>query len=206
MSLFQIAEPGESRAKDACKGRVVGIDLGTTNSLVAVVQDGAPRCLRDEEGHALLPSVVRYQSGLPPITGHAAKQSAAQAPHGRIGYHQPCHLRAMNVGNPGFDLVKKVPGVSVEFIDQGCSGIAGPFGFARSNFRKSLRIGYRLRSRLKAPDIEVGMTECLSCRMQMEQGLTKRSHHPVEILAMASGLKPDLRAHWNRPKPRNIIT
>ena len=84
MSLFQIAEPGESRAKDACKGRVVGIDLGTTNSLVAVVQDGAPRCLRDEEGHALLPSVVRYQSGLPPITGHAAKQSAAQAPHDTI--------------------------------------------------------------------------------------------------------------------------
>ena len=95
------------------------------------------------------------------------------------------------MGKPGFDLVKRVPGISLEFIDKGCSGIAGPFGFSRSNFRKSLRIGHQLRTRLKDDDIDVGMTECLSCRMQMEQGIPKRCHHPVDILAMAAGLKPD---------------
>ena len=75
MSLFQIAEPGESRVKEACRGRVVGIDLGTTNSLVAVVTDGTPRCLLDPQGQALLPSVVRYQAGSPPVVGRAAKSS-----------------------------------------------------------------------------------------------------------------------------------
>ena len=40
--LFQIAEPGESQVKEACAGRVVGIDLGTTNSLVATVTAGEP--------------------------------------------------------------------------------------------------------------------------------------------------------------------
>ena len=84
MSLFQIAEPGESRVKEACRGRVIGIDLGTTNSLVAVVTDGTPRCLLDEQGQALLPSVVRYQPGVPPLVGGAAKRSAAQAPHDTI--------------------------------------------------------------------------------------------------------------------------
>ncbi|HRI50607.1 MAG TPA: Hsp70 family protein, partial [Pseudomonadota bacterium] len=84
MSLFQIAEPGESRVKEACRGRVIGIDLGTTNSLVAVVADGTPRCLLDEQGQALLPSVVRYQPGGPPVVGGAAKRSAAQAPHDTI--------------------------------------------------------------------------------------------------------------------------
>ncbi|MFO0576539.1 MAG: Fe-S protein assembly chaperone HscA [Polyangia bacterium] len=84
MSLFQIAEPGESRAKEACKGRVVGIDLGTTNSLVAVVQDGEPRCLLDADGHALVPSVVRYRKGAPPLVGRAAKAQAASAPHDTI--------------------------------------------------------------------------------------------------------------------------
>lgn len=86
MSLFQIAEPGESRVKDACRGRVVGIDLGTTNSLVAVVNDGMPRCLGDAEdqGATLLPSVVRYRTGGPPIVGRAAKDAAAQAPHDTI--------------------------------------------------------------------------------------------------------------------------
>lgn len=84
MSLFQIAEPGESRVKEACRGRVVGIDLGTTNSLVAVVKDGTPYCLADAQGETLLPSVVRYQAGGAPIVGRAAKQAAAQAPHDTI--------------------------------------------------------------------------------------------------------------------------
>ena len=84
MSLFQIAEPGESRVKEACKGRVIGIDLGTTNSLVAVVQDATPRCLPDAAGEALLPSVVRYQVSGPPVVGRAAQRAAAQAPHDTI--------------------------------------------------------------------------------------------------------------------------
>ena len=84
MSLFQIAEPGESRAKEACRGRVVGIDLGTTNSLVAVVRDAEPTCLLDEQGQALLPSVVRYRASGAPQVGRDAKHSASEAPHDTI--------------------------------------------------------------------------------------------------------------------------
>ncbi len=56
MGLLQIG--GE--AKDKCRGRVVGIDLGTTFSLVATVQDGGPVVLQDEQGGASVPSVVWY--------------------------------------------------------------------------------------------------------------------------------------------------
>ena len=45
--LMQIAEPGESAIKEACKQRVVGIDLGTANSLVASVTDGSPQVIGD---------------------------------------------------------------------------------------------------------------------------------------------------------------
>ena len=67
--LMQIAEPGESRAKEACKPRVVGIDLGTTNSLVAHVADASPAVITGG-GDPLVPSVVYYgaagvQVGLP---------------------------------------------------------------------------------------------------------------------------------------------
>ena len=63
-ALFEISEPGQSRVKDACKGRAIGIDLGTTNSLVAFVQAGQPVCLRDDgDGEAILPSVVHYARG-----------------------------------------------------------------------------------------------------------------------------------------------
>ena len=55
--LLQISEPGQSTIKEACKQRVVGIDLGTTNSLVAYVTDGAPIVIGDDP---IVPSVVRY--------------------------------------------------------------------------------------------------------------------------------------------------
>jgi len=59
MALLQIAEPGESAAPHQHR-LAVGIDLGTTNSLVATVRNSIPVVLDDAEGRALLPSVVRY--------------------------------------------------------------------------------------------------------------------------------------------------
>lgn len=86
MSLFQIAEPGESRVKDACGGNqpIIGIDLGTTNSLVATLIEESPRCIVDEQGRALLPSVVHYHSGGAPLVGWEAVERAARAPQDTI--------------------------------------------------------------------------------------------------------------------------
>ena len=77
-ALFEISEPGQSRVKDACKGRAIGIDLGTTNSLVAAVQAGQPVCLRDAAtGDAILPSVVHYASDGTVIVGADARDRLA---------------------------------------------------------------------------------------------------------------------------------
>lgn len=62
MALLQISEPGQS--PDPHQRRIaIGIDLGTTHSLVAAVRSGTAECLPDEQGRVLLPSVVRYQAG-----------------------------------------------------------------------------------------------------------------------------------------------
>ena len=73
MALLQISEPGMSTAPHQHR-LAVGIDLGTTNSLVATVRNSIPEVLNDEDGHSLLPSVVRY---LP--NGHAHIGYKAQA-------------------------------------------------------------------------------------------------------------------------------
>jgi FAD/FMN-containing dehydrogenase/Fe-S oxidoreductase len=124
----------------------------------------------------------------------------------RVGYHQPCHLRALEVGTPGLDLIRLIPELKAEFIDRGCSGIAGTFGLARRNFRTSLRAGRGLRRRLRDADIELGATECGACRMQMEQGLAKRTYHPVKLLSVAYGLNSTLAQRLMKPKPRNVIS
>src|SRR3954453_9438867 len=59
MALLQISEPGE--APDPHRRRIaVGIDLGTTHSLVAALRSSVPECLPDADGRVLLPSAVRY--------------------------------------------------------------------------------------------------------------------------------------------------
>jgi len=78
MALLQIAEPGESPEPHALK-RAVGIDLGTTNSLVATVRNGKAETLPDSEGNMLLPSVVRY-TGTEKVIGGMAKVAAAKDP------------------------------------------------------------------------------------------------------------------------------
>jgi Fe-S oxidoreductase len=115
-------------------------------------------------------------------------------------------LRALQIGTPGLDLIREIPGLEVEFIDRGCSGIAGTFGLARKNFRNSLRAGRGLRSRLRDPDLELGATECGACRMQMEQGSTKRTMHPIKLLAAAQGLNPSLKLRFKAAKSRHILS
>ncbi len=75
MALLQISEPGFS--PDPHQRRIaVGIDLGTTHSLVAAVRNGVAECLPDAQGHVILPSVVRY---LAPATGGASRQIGRDA-------------------------------------------------------------------------------------------------------------------------------
>jgi molecular chaperone HscA len=82
MALLQISEPGESPAPHQRK-RAIGIDLGTTNSLVATVRHGLAVVLPDEEGRPLVPSIVRYgDQGVE--TGYAAMEHQASDPQNTI--------------------------------------------------------------------------------------------------------------------------
>ena len=79
MALLQIAEPGLSAAPHQHR-LAVGIDLGTTHSLVATVRSGSREVLTDLAGGHLLPSVVHYRADAPPEVGAAARAAAADDP------------------------------------------------------------------------------------------------------------------------------
>jgi Fe-S oxidoreductase len=109
-----------------------------------------------------------------------------------VGYHQPCHLRALDMGSPGEHLLRLIPGLSVRRIEKGCSGMAGTYGLKRRNYRNSLRAGWGVISSLRDPQIQIGATECSACKMQMEQGTTKSTIHPMKLLALSYRLMPEL--------------
>ncbi|HAS6030337.1 Fe-S protein assembly chaperone HscA [Vibrio vulnificus] len=82
MALLQIAEPGQSSAPHEHK-RAAGIDLGTTNSLVASVRSGTADTLKDAQGRSLLPSIVNYANE-EAIVGYAAKALSESQPQDTI--------------------------------------------------------------------------------------------------------------------------
>jgi molecular chaperone HscA len=83
MALLQISEPGQS--PDPHQRRIaVGIDLGTTHSLVAAVRHGVPECLPDEAGRVLLASAVRYLDNGRRVIGHEALQAQAEDPENTL--------------------------------------------------------------------------------------------------------------------------
>jgi len=79
MALLQISEPGESPAPHQ-RRLAVGIDLGTTHSLVAAVRSSVPEVLPDEQGRVLLPSAVRYLPGDATVVGYDALAEQAADP------------------------------------------------------------------------------------------------------------------------------
>jgi molecular chaperone HscA len=110
MALLQISEPGQSL--DPHQRRIaVGIDLGTTHSLVAAVRHGVAECLPDGEGQVILPSVVRYLPGQGRQIGHEAQHNAALDPANTIASVKRFMGRGLrDVRNP-----EKLP---YRFVDQ----------------------------------------------------------------------------------------
>src|SRR5829696_7009979 len=110
MSLLQISEPGQS--PDPHTRRIaVGIDLGTTHSLVAAVRSGVAECLPDGEGRVILPSVVRYLESGGRQIGHEAQAAQALDPENTIASVK----RFMGRGLPDIGNREKLP---YEFIEK----------------------------------------------------------------------------------------
>ena len=117
MALLQISEPGQS--PDPHQQRIaVGIDLGTTHSLVAAVRSGVTECLPDAQGRVVLPSVVRYLADGGRKIGFDALESLADDPENTIASVK----RFMGRGVQDVADRDKLP---YRFVDAGVSGAPG---------------------------------------------------------------------------------
>lgn len=125
MALFQIAEPGESAAPHQHR-LAVGIDLGTTNTLVATVRSSMAVVLHDEQGRPLLPSIVRYQPDGQVEVGYGAQAWQAKDPKNTVVSVK----RFMGRGREDIAHVESLP---YDFVDgpgmvrvRTCAGVKSP--------------------------------------------------------------------------------
>jgi glycerol-3-phosphate dehydrogenase subunit C len=107
----------------------------------------------------------------------------------RVLYHAPCHLKSHGIGYPAMRLLRLIPGVVVEEVDEGCCGISGTYGVKVEKYDLSMKIGSRLFEAVKAAGSDSVLADCETCRMQVEHGSGARSAHPLEILARAYGYR-----------------
>ena len=134
MALLQIAEPGQSAAPHQHR-LAAGIDLGTTNSLIATVQSAMPRTLADEAGQVLVPSVVHYRASMgdegdateaPLEVGHRALALQTQDPLNTIASVKRLMGRAMadvlKAGAPPYKLLDGPGMVSIDTV----AGVKSP--------------------------------------------------------------------------------
>jgi Fe-S oxidoreductase len=116
-----------------------------------------------------------------------ALDTAFARPIGPVTYHVPCHLRAQNLGTRSADVLRLVPGTTVDVVER-CSAVDGTWGFKKQYYELSLGVAKPLFDAVTrgAP---VTATDCPLAALQIEQGTGRRARHPIQVLAEAYGLE-----------------
>jgi Fe-S oxidoreductase len=104
---------------------------------------------------------------------------------GPIAYHAPCHLRAQAVGFKGRDLLRKIPGVTLQSVLE-CCGHDGTFAMKSESYEDSKRLGRKAFAGMQAEaGAEVWVSECPLAGLQFEQHAGRKALHPMTVLARA---------------------
>jgi glycerol-3-phosphate dehydrogenase subunit C len=135
--------------------------------------------------HDLGEFLVRFRSDHPGSAPSAGKLGGPWAAVKRVAYHQPCHLKAQQVGSPALELLREIPGLEVIDLASGCCGMAGTFGMKRETYELSMQTGAPLFERIAAVAPDLVVTECSTCRMQIAEATGLETVHPVSLLLSA---------------------
>ena len=115
-------------------------------------------------------------------SGELALPAGKHGASKKIIYHAPCHLRALGIGMPGLELLKKMDAAKILNANAGCCGISGTYGFKKEKYDIAMQIGANLFRTIDASNADVVATECGTCQVQITHGTKKRCMHPVSLL------------------------
>jgi anaerobic glycerol-3-phosphate dehydrogenase C subunit len=122
-----------------------------------------------------------------------------------VGYHNPCHLRALGVVKEPVELLHLIPGVTVQAFPDVCCGLVGTFGMKKKNFALSMAIGKSLFEAIADSGVNEIATSCGACKLQILQGTGKEAFHPISLLASAyKKFKPEPKVSEPKAPPGQI--
>ncbi|MGN1245928.1 MAG: anaerobic glycerol-3-phosphate dehydrogenase subunit GlpC [Muribaculaceae bacterium] len=102
-----------------------------------------------------------------------------------LAYHTACHMEKMGWAIYSIEALRMIPGVKLTVLPSQCCGIAGTYGFKKENYPTSQAIGSSLFDRIEALKPDYVVTDCETCKWQIEMSTTVPVQHPISILAAA---------------------
>lgn len=103
----------------------------------------------------------------------------------KAAYHTPCHLQKLGNQIYSIALLRMIPGLDLKVLEQKCCGISGTFGFKKENYAISQKIGSQLYERIYAANPEVVITDCETCKWQIEGACGIPVFNPISIVVQA---------------------
>ncbi len=159
--------------------------VGASSTCIFTMRDEYPHLLgvdnADVRDDISLVSVFLYKL----IDSGKVKLAFKPGFHCRVTYHTPCHMQKLGWGIYSSSLVRMIPGVEFEPIDSLCCGIAGTYGFKKENYPYSQAIGKELFDQIERARVDYVVTDCETCKWQIEMSTGATVINPVSLLAMA---------------------
>lgn len=108
---------------------------------------------------------------------------------GFYAYHTACHMQKLGWAICSTSLLKMIPGMKLNVLDQECCGMAGTFGFKKENYPYSQKIGEKLFRLVRESGAAAVVTDCETCKWQIESGTGYKVYNPLELLVSALDLE-----------------
>lgn len=147
--------------------------------------------IRDEYEHVLgldvsdvrnsVMTATKYICSL--LDGGARLNFRRNLPSLKIAYHVPCHLEKLGWAMYTVALLKMIPGVELTVLDSACCGVAGTYGFKGENRKISRDVGENLFKQIRELSPDIVVTDCETCRWQIEMNTEANVMHPLTLLA-----------------------
>ncbi|WP_225622253.1 anaerobic glycerol-3-phosphate dehydrogenase subunit GlpC [Musicola keenii] len=147
--------------------------------------------LRDEYPHLLGIDNQQVRDGIELATRHLyrlleqGKTLPLRPLPMKVVYHTPCHLERMGWTAYTLDLLRRIPGLELQVLDSQCCGIAGTYGFKKENYDAAQNIGAPLFRQIEESGADLVITDCETCKWQIEMSTSKVCEHPFSLLAKA---------------------
>lgn len=105
--------------------------------------------------------------------------------HKKVAYHTACHMERLGWSVYSLQLLRMIPGLDLTMLESHCCGIAGTYGFKKENYERSQKIGAPLFRQIREVNPDSVVTECETCKWQIEMSTGYPVENPVSLLAEA---------------------